>query len=363
MQQEFIKCLQAYLKGEKLNKIEDDKDLINLAIEQSLQTILYPVYNDKSYKKYYIGWVVKQEEFLSLQNEITNIFNANDINHLYFKGSVLCNLYDDPSIRTRGDIDVYVGYDNLDKAKKILLSNGYELDHGDNLHHINFKKNNINVEVHFSLFDEEVSKKLVNYLSSPFDLATQVDKNKYILDDTNHFIYCLCHFAKHLRQGAGIRYILDFYYMLEKTTINFDLLHSSLNELDLIKLYEYTLCVIYYLTEKKYDNYEITDCQFFVDYLLECGIHGNNCSKDRSGTGIVEGNKFKYIMSRLFLTNKQYRKAIYPKLGTHWYLYPLCIIVHWFHLITSGFLHKVKTLFNIIFRKNNKKDLYKKLGI
>jgi len=31
--QEFIKCLQAYLKGEKLNKIEDDKDLINLAIE------------------------------------------------------------------------------------------------------------------------------------------------------------------------------------------------------------------------------------------------------------------------------------------------------------------------------------------
>ena len=54
--QEFIKCLKAYLKGEKLNKIDNDKDLINLAIEQSLQTILYPVYNDKSYKKYYIGY-------------------------------------------------------------------------------------------------------------------------------------------------------------------------------------------------------------------------------------------------------------------------------------------------------------------
>ena len=63
-QQEFIKCLQAYIKGEKLNKVEDDKDLINLAIEQSLQTILYPVYGDKSYKKLYIGWVVKQEKIL-----------------------------------------------------------------------------------------------------------------------------------------------------------------------------------------------------------------------------------------------------------------------------------------------------------
>ena len=115
---EFIKCLKAYIKNEKLNKIDNDKDLINLTLEQSLQTILYPVYNDKSYKKYYIGWAVKQEEFLSIQNEITNIFNANNINHLFFKGSVLCNLYDDPSIRTRGDIDVYINSNDLDKAKE-----------------------------------------------------------------------------------------------------------------------------------------------------------------------------------------------------------------------------------------------------
>jgi len=37
--QEFIKCLKAYIKNEKINKIEDDKDLIKLALEQSLQTI------------------------------------------------------------------------------------------------------------------------------------------------------------------------------------------------------------------------------------------------------------------------------------------------------------------------------------
>ncbi len=37
--QEFIKCLKAYIKQEKLNKIEDDNDLIKLALEQSLQTI------------------------------------------------------------------------------------------------------------------------------------------------------------------------------------------------------------------------------------------------------------------------------------------------------------------------------------
>ena len=196
--QEFIKCLKAYIKNEKINKIDNDKDLINLALEQSLQTILYPVYNDKSYKKYYIGWVVKQEEFLSLQNEITNIFNADNINHLYFKGSVLCNLYDDPSIRTRGDIDVYVGHDNLINAKKILLENDYMLDNGDNLHHINFKKNNISIELHFNLFDEEVSNKWIKYFDNPFELSNINKGTLYQFNDTEHFLYCLCHFAKHL---------------------------------------------------------------------------------------------------------------------------------------------------------------------
>ena len=183
--QEFIKCLQAYLKNEKLNKIEDDKDLINLAIEQSLQTILYPVYNDKSYKKYYIGWVVKQEEFLSLQNEITNIFNSNNINHLFTKGSVLCEYYDDPSIRTRGDIDVFVEYNDLLQAKDILSSNGFIYEEAGR-HDIHFIKNGILIELHYALFDEEIDKSWNKYFSYVFANANKVEGNLYKLDDTYH---------------------------------------------------------------------------------------------------------------------------------------------------------------------------------
>ena len=161
--QELIKCLQAYIKGNKLNKIDDDKNLIYLAIEQSLQTVFYPVYNDKSYKKYYIGWVVKQEEFLSLQKEITDIFNVNNINHLYFKGSVLCNIYDDPSIRTRGDIDIYVSPEQFSKAKEVLVSNGFVIDSitTDCLHHMGFKYNGIEVELHYSMFDPDANSKWI----------------------------------------------------------------------------------------------------------------------------------------------------------------------------------------------------------
>ena len=358
--QEFIKCLQAYLKGEKLNKIENDKDLINIAKEQSLQTILYPVYNDKTYKKYYINWVVKQEEFLSLQNEITNIFNSNNISHLYFKGSVLCNLYEDPSIRTRGDIDLYADIKDLDKARQLLISNGFEYEVGENTHHINFKKNNIEVELHFALIDDSHSKELIGYFSNPFELSYNETNNLYVLNDNEHLIYCLAHFAHHLRQGAGIRYMLDFYYMLKKTNIDYDKLHNDLELLGLYKLYNNVLNVLYYLTNEKLDDYEKQDIEYFIDYMLKSGIHGFGKENDSStGQAVTHIDKKRYFIVKVFLTNKKYRRANYPKLGSKVIFYPLCLIKHWWYLIT----HRFTSLFKFLFGKNKKKDLYKKLGI
>ena len=74
--------LKSYVNNEKLNIEINDKEL-NLLIDQSLQTLLYPVTNNKLYKKYYLAWVLKQDEFYKIQEEITNIFNKNNINHIY----------------------------------------------------------------------------------------------------------------------------------------------------------------------------------------------------------------------------------------------------------------------------------------
>jgi len=358
LQQEFIKCLQAYLKGEKLNKIEDDKDLVNLALEQSLQTILYPVYNDKSYKKYYIGWVVKQEEFLSIQNEITNIFNDNNINHLYFKGSVLCNLYDDPSIRTRGDIDVYVDINDLDKARNLLINNNFKFEDIDNMHHISFWKNNLEVELHFAMVDDSWDKKIQKYLENPFAISIKKEFNLYELNPANHFIYCMCHYGHHLRYGAGVRYILDFYYMFLKTNINYDELHKNLKLLNLEILYNNILNYIYYLTGKEFDSFEKMDIDWYIEYSLKYGIHGHE-NDEVDMQSVAHKSKYKFLISRTFLTNKLYRQAKYPVLGKHWYLMPLCLLRHWCFLLT----HKLGGFFKLVLKKNHRKELFDKLGI
>ena len=347
--------VKSYLKGEKLN-IEIDKELQKELIDQSLQTIIYPVCNKG--KNYYISWVLKQEEFYNIEKEITDLFNQNEIPHIYFKGTVLSKIYDDPYIRTRGDIDLYVMPSILNKAKDILIRNGFNLDTSEDcMHHIGLNKNGLNIEIHFNMFDGDENKTWISMFKEPFKIANKESNYRYKFIDTYHFIYCMMHFAKHLRHGAGLRYILDFYYMLEKYEIDFHLLHKLLEVTKLEILYSNILNMVYYLTDKEYDNLKKEDILFFRDYLLSYGIHGHQ--NNETTVSSVHKNKVKYFFDRILLINKAYRISRYPKMGKIIILYPLCVIFHIIYLIT----HKLKKFFKFIFGKNKNKALYKKLGV
>ncbi len=338
-----------------------DESLIKLSIEQSLQTLLFPVTNNKEYKKYYVSWIIKQEQFYSIQNEITSLFNENSINHIYFKGSILSKIYDDPAIRTRGDIDLYVGPNDFEKAKETLINNGYEMDNSseDCMHHIAYKKDGIEVELHFNMLDSNVDKNWLKIFNNPFEVANNVDKSSYEFKPTYHMLFCIMHFADHLRHGAGIRYMMDFYYMFKKTKIDFELLHKLLSDCKLNRLYSNIINELRSLINIDFDSSVVKEgVVFFEDYMLSYGIHGHS-NNETSQAASAHKNKGRYLLSRIFMTDKNYRLSRYPRLGKHWYLYPVCIIVHLFYLLT----HKMKKGLLFLFGRNKNKNLYKKLGV
>ena len=128
----------------------------------------------------------------------------------------------------------------------------------------------------------------------------------------------------------------------------------------MLKLYNYILNVIYYFTEKKFDEFEKEDISFFIEYMFKSGIHGyGSNNKDSTSQAVSHVDKKRFFFTKVFLTNKTYRKAIYPKLGSKAILYPICLIKHWWFLLT----HRFTSLFKFLFGKNKKRDLYEKLGI
>lgn len=355
--QPIIEMLRAYFHNEHL-EINDDEELIKCAKDQALSQYLYLVYQKREYKSFYVSAVIKQEAFLNLQKEITDLFNQGEISHFYLKGSVLCRIYPDVSLRTRGDIDVVVSEDDFFNAQELLAANGFIKINAESLHHIEYFKNDLMVELHFKLFDDYNS---IDYFKEPFRLTERVDGYLYALTNESFFIHCLQHFSIHLRTGAGLRYILDFYYMLKKFELDKEMLHKLINELGYKRLYNNILNTIYYLTDERLDIFEEENIDFFIDYLISSGIHGFAESKERKVSNYKLGKRIFY---KIFMPNRCFRLSLYPKLGRHWFTYPICL----FHRIAYVFVVKLKRIILLLFTKNGKatkeeKELFAKIGI
>lgn len=357
--EDIVKLVRAYLNNE--NVCFADSSIEKKSKEQALLPMLYLVTKNKEYKKYYVSSLITLENFKMIERELTSIFNDNKIPHLYFKGKVLGDLYPDSTVRTRGDIDVYIDGSSILKVCKLLDENGYIKVDEDNMHHIGYRKNDLEVEIHFNMFDSEC--RFIKHFKSPFDLAIRMNDYMYEFNHNDHFIYCLCHFYNHLVSGCGIRFVLDFYYMLNKYNLDFDYIHKIIKELELEVLYSNILNAIFYLTNVRFDDVEIIDIEFFIDYLVKSGVHGfSNDDRDKNRS-INKERKFKYALMRLFMVNKAYRLSLYPKMGKHLILYPVCFIHHLFYLL----IFKSKKAFRLLFKGNkttdSQKEYYKRMGL
>ncbi len=364
MNKELITFFQCYF-NHKVIEETPTKEFLKLLEEQSLLPYAYIVYQKKEFKPFYVSAVLKQEEFRKLQEEITNLFNEKQIPHFYIKGSVLHTLYPDMALRTRGDIDVVIDPAYLEVAKKVLEQNQFELEEAGCMHHVAYFKNKLCVELHFSLFDVYENDDRAKYFQDPFALCNLYKDHLYYLNHMDHFIFCLCHFAHHLKTGAGVRYCLDFYYMLKNWNLDLHQLHQKISQFGFDILYENILNLIEALTKEKLDEFKTKEIDFFMDYLCSSGIHGSGQNENLKEKQLVRReHKVKYLFNKLLMINKTYRLSLYPKLGKHWYTYIFCLIHHSFYLLT----HKLKYFFIMMFHRKskeekNKEKIFKEIGI
>ncbi len=319
-----FELLQAYFKKETFEFEGDPKEAIARENKQSLAPYLYYVYGDR-FLNVYLGATLIQEKFYSLQKELTSLFNANSIDHFYIKGSVLSRIYPDSTLRTRGDIDVLVRESDYKRAAKILEENDYHFE-GECNHHKGFMKNNLEVELHRTVCDDNDS--FSSYFKDIFNHATKVSDSLYELEPSIHYIYLIYHLNRHLKSGEGLRSFIDFYYMDSKYNLDYDFIEGELEKLGFTKLYHSICAAIYAITGKKLRGYEDIDIMPLINSLLETGVHGINTGFELIDKRDIKksGSKLKYLLNKLFM-DKDTRRVLYPRLSKIYILYP----VMWCH--------------------------------
>lgn len=189
------------------------------------------------------------QKHFQTQKAILNVFSKLEetgCNPILLKGEGLAQFYPPRCIRACGDVDVYVGQNDFEKAVACIqsLCDTNDVDHaklGNHDYLIQYK--GIPFEIHFKPGYASVEKaeqrfqELAKYWLVPEKCQSITILGKQILIPAAQYniLYVFEHLARHYRNSElGIRQFLDWTLLLEKTEFQESVLKTHLEELQVL---------------------------------------------------------------------------------------------------------------------------------
>ena len=149
-------------------------------------------------------------------NYLHNLMEKNGIDYCVIKGSSSAYYYKNPLLRAMGDVDFLIKEEDMDRAKSVLLEDGFSVYLDKHLSHIVFKKGKMHFEMHFSLPgmpEGKYGEILKEYLKDIFEKSKTVNIEgiKFKTPHSfHHGLILLMHTYHHmLGEGVGLRHLCD----------------------------------------------------------------------------------------------------------------------------------------------------------
>lgn len=378
---QLLKIISKALKNEKYTqKATDEKELLIQADTNGLLPLLFfgitkDVLTDKNYqklKKRFFAGVYNDNNQKIIIKKINNIFNQNNIDHIFLKGTHLKEIYQESYLRPMGDIDLIIKKDKINASRVLFKENNFK-NYSRNAEHDVYLNNDYFVEVHREIYAKTDSKD-ENSLLRPWDFAVKDEKHRYRFDYAFEGVYLIHHLKKHvLSSGIGLRSILDisiFFNYYEKE-IKRDLLEELLNENELNVFFQ----TILYINKKAFDidsnfldkNFKLNnkDYQEILDYMMVSGIHGKAGNINLMAPRVAKKGKVKTFF-RLVFPKWEDMKENYSWLKYLPFLLPLAYLIRGFQFLLFKTKYTFKKLKNIRKSKEEAKELdqtFKKMGL
>lgn len=282
----MLNCLRAYFNNEKPNTepATDWNKLYSLSMAHNLAPIVFSVIKDNrslqenetvfnGFKDAFYDAIVNYDMQKAIIDEIDSLLTANKIEHIFFKGVQLKELYPSPELRLMGDIDVLIKLDDRPTVKKLFEDNGFELTE-DNGPVYNYHKGNVLVECHTKI----VSGKVGNADAEAYfeDAVNHASFDEFCgtLNTEYNLMYLLTHIAHHFWfYGAGAKMILDLAVFIKQFSPDLDSVVEKMDDLNLKRFSQIILsiCFDWFDVGKKYTD----DTDSTKEFLLGFGAFGN----------------------------------------------------------------------------------------
>lgn len=273
---------------------------------------------------------------------LSEVLEKAEIPFLPLKGSVICEYYKEPWMRTSCDIDVLVKKRDVEKATSCLCADGFEKAQDSTVHdHSLFSPSKVHVELHFTLLQEGLPK-ATTVLENVWEDSFPCGEGSFRFEMSNEMllVYHLAHMAKHLISGGcGIRPFIDLKILTEKLEYDFEKLNALLKKSELDKFFE----VASELSEVWFGGLEPTErAKRLTDYILVGGVYGTYENSNRISTAKGKG-KFKSLLEVIFLP-KSGLEVMYPTLKRYPWLLPFFEVKRWFRVFDRSKRKKLKVI-------------------
>ena len=178
----------------------------------------------------YAHWKALVNENLAVNSKISyahtmlnELLNQAKIPYVILKGCASAEYYDDPLLRTMGDVDFYVPPAYFEKADKLLLQNGFKSNEIDHEYEKAYTKDDVIFELHNTVNGVpggKVGLKIQHYFDDVFEKAElkRFDLSEYYSPSPfHHGLVMLLHVARHMITGGiGLRHFCDWTVFVDK---------------------------------------------------------------------------------------------------------------------------------------------------
>ncbi len=299
--------------------------------------------------------------------ELCEALESEGIDFIPLKGSVIRDYYPQGWMRTSCDIDVLVHKEDVERASRMLVEKLSYTDEHLGSHDVSFfTSGGVHIELHYDLLEDDRANNSKDILASAWDYAQKKNgfEHTFELSDDMFYFYHIAHIAKHLEiGGCGVRPFLDLWLLLHKVEYDAKKREELLlkgNLLDFSRVCE-KLCEVWF-GDAEHEELTLR----FEAFILNGGSYGTRENRV-AALRTKRGGKFKYAMSRIFLSYDVI-KYQYPILFKHKWLLPVANVRRWCRLLFCGgakrSMHEFKM--NSEFSQeqvNDTADLFKKLGL
>ncbi|MDO5560474.1 MAG: nucleotidyltransferase family protein [Oscillospiraceae bacterium] len=266
--------------------------------------------------------IIQREE----NTKIMNAFEENHIRIMPLKGFLIKKYYPKSYMRVMSDLDYLIDPECGEKSLSVLKSLKYTCkNYGKGVHDVYQKPPVMNVELHRSLFSQQMIAKH-GYDTNTFEQFSTADNYKYVhsMSNEDFFIYYVMHFYKHFNAcGSGIRSVMDLYLMFNSLCdhINQEYIVNKLKQLGVFSFYLQMISTAETWFSDTENSVEINEAG---EYIIYSGTYGNYTNYYESQIRAM--GKVKFILKKLCPGMAEMR-GYYPVLDKLPFLVGLCFIL------------------------------------